>query len=253
MSFPNLIFGNYGDEKTQSSTKIGNLPLGQRMILPDGRVFAHAKAGGTILVRGKLTMSEDTEDGHDDSLELPSSVGAGDTTFTVTMAGTVITKNQYEDGYLTVNADTAGGEMYKIRGNSPAASVTAATIELYPGDGIVTAWGSATTEVGLRTNEFTGLLLFKARTCVGIPAGIPTMEIAANRYFWVQRRGVAGCYVGGSHVLGESLVASTADDGALMPWAGSTAATVSWENEKLAYSHTVQASTEYGLCYLTLD
>lgn len=253
MSFPNLIYGDYGDEKVQSSTKLGTLCLGTRMMLPDGRIFAYAKAGGTTLAGGKLTMSEDTIDDDDDSLEIPSAVAVGATTFAVTMGSTAITKDKYEDGYVTVNADTAGGEMYKVRSNNSAAANTAATVSLYPGDGLITAWGSATTEIGFRTNEFTGLLLFKARTTVGIATGIPTRDITADYYFWVQRRGVVGTYVGGTHVLGVSLVASTGDNGALMPWAGSAAATISWQNEKLAYVVTVQSSTEYGACYLTLD
>ena len=253
MSFPNLIFGDYGDEKVTSSAKIGGLQLGARMMLPDGRIFAHAKAGGTDLVGGCLTMSEDTIDNHDDSLELPSAVAAGATTLAITMGATAITKDQYAEGYLTVNADTAAGEVYKIQSNNSAGSILPATINLYPSDGVITALASATTEVGLRTNEFMGLLLFKARTCVGIPAGIPPQDITADYYFWVQRRGVSGCLVGGTHVLGASLMASSGANGALYPWAGSAAATVSFQNEKLAYSVTVQASTEYGSCYLTLD
>ena len=44
MSFPNVIYGDYGDEKVAQSTKIGSLPLGQLMILPDGRAFRHTRA-----------------------------------------------------------------------------------------------------------------------------------------------------------------------------------------------------------------
>ena len=54
MSYPNVIYGDYGDEKVAQSTKIGNLPLGQLMVLPDGRKFRHAQASATALVAGDL-------------------------------------------------------------------------------------------------------------------------------------------------------------------------------------------------------
>ena len=253
MSFPGLIFGDYGDEKVQSSAKIGSLPLGARMILPDGRVYAHAKAGGTTLAAGNMTQQANVETSHETDLEIPSAVAVGATTLTVTMAGTVITKDQYADGWLVINDDNAEGEIYRIASNNSAASVTAATINLEPGDGIATALRAATTEVALRANEFSGLNLWEAGTVEGIPCGLPTRDITANYYFWVQRRGVAGCFVDNTHVLGQSVCISDDADGALAPWAGSAAATSSFQNEVVGYTVTVQASTEYGACYLTMD
>ncbi|KKL16382.1 hypothetical protein LCGC14_2496170, partial [marine sediment metagenome] len=55
MAFPNVIYGRYGDEKVAQSTKIGGLPLGQEMVLPDGREFRHSCAQtAAALVAGKL-------------------------------------------------------------------------------------------------------------------------------------------------------------------------------------------------------
>jgi len=41
---PNIQYGDYGDEKVTSSTRIGGLPLGAKMVFLDGREFRHAKA-----------------------------------------------------------------------------------------------------------------------------------------------------------------------------------------------------------------
>ena len=54
MGIPSIIYGDYGDEKVTSSTKIGNLPLGQLMRLPDGRKYRHARSGGTALAVGQV-------------------------------------------------------------------------------------------------------------------------------------------------------------------------------------------------------
>ena len=252
MSFPNIIFGSYGDERVTQSTKIGDLPLGARMVLPDGRMYAHAKAGGAALVAGKLTMGENTVNAHDTNLELPAAVAVGATTLTVTLATTAVTEDQYADGYLIVNDGTPEGQIYKIKGCNSAASTEAATISIEGTDGLVTAFKTATTEIGLRVNEFQGCLLWDHGAVVGIPAGIPPVDVAINYYFWVQRRGVAGYLDEGGGTLGESLVASTGTDGGLETWAGSGAATT-WENEPLGWCHTVQGDGEYGAMYLTLD
>ena len=53
-SFPNIIFGAYGDEKATSSTKVHGHELGQLMVLPDGRKYRYAKSGGTALAVGTI-------------------------------------------------------------------------------------------------------------------------------------------------------------------------------------------------------
>ena len=65
MSFPNTVYGSYGDQYTSQTTKIDGLPLGTKMELPDGKIFRHCKAGGTTLSVSKLVQTEDTVDDHD--------------------------------------------------------------------------------------------------------------------------------------------------------------------------------------------
>ncbi len=252
MSFPNVIFGSYGDEFTAQSTKIGSLPLGKKMELPDGRQFIHSKAGGTTLVRGNLTMATDTVDNNDTDQALASAASVGATTVTITLGDAAVSVDYYADGYAVVNADTAKGEIYRIKSNLSAAASSSCVLTFE--NGIQTAFGAATTKLGLRKNQFDAVVIWKGGTVVGMPTGIPPTEVTADYYFWLQRRGEAGCFVDGSHTLGDGLVPSTEGvDGALdAVIAGSVSATT-WEQTVVGYVMTVQASTEYGMCYLTLD
>lgn len=251
--FPNTIYGDYGDEKVQSSTRIGSLALGTRMVLPDGRMYAHAKAGGTTLSRGLLTQSSDTVDNHDTNQAVQAAAPVGSQSIVVTLGDAELLVNYYADGYCVMNdGDDNEGQIYKLAEHALAAASGTPTLNFEGGDTLHTAVLATTTEVGLRRNEFDALNLWEAATVEGQIAGIPTREITANYYFWVQRRGAAGYKVKTSATLGLSLVAATGADGSLITWAGSAAATT-FEVEPVGYCMTVQSDGDYGLVYLTLD
>lgn len=252
MSFPGIIYGSYGDEMVSQSTKIGTLPLGQRMVLPDGRQYVHAKAGGTALIRGNLTMATDTIDNNDTDQDVATAAAVGDTQVTITLGDAAVTLDYYEDGYAVVNADTANGEIYRIKSNLSAAASSSCVLTFE--EGIVTAFGATTTKLGLKKNSFDSVVIWKGGTVVGMPTGIPPTVITADQYFWLQRRGAAGCFVDGAHVLGVGVVPSTEGiDGGLDVQLAASAAATTWETESIGYTMTAQASTEYGMCYLTLD
>lgn len=263
MDFPNMIYGDYGDEKVISvgtithlaggTTRTGYLPLGTRMVLPDGRMYAYARAGGTTLARGLLCQGKNTTDNHDTNQAVQAAAAVGSQSIVVTLGDAALTLNYYRDGYVVVNnATTPAGQLYKIAECSSAAASGTPTITFEGGDTLHTAFEATTTEVGLRTNEFDGCNLWEAGTVECMIAGIPTREITADYYFWVQRRGAAGYKVKTSATLGLSLMASTGSDGSLIVWAGSAAATT-FEVEPVGYCMTVQSDGDYGLVYLTLD
>lgn len=253
MDFPNMIYGDYGDEKVAQSTKIGSLALGTRMLMPGGEIFAYTRNGGTTLVRGNLVQSIDTVDNNDSNQELTAtSVGA--TSVAITLGDAAVTLNQYEDGYLIVNDGTPEGELYKIKTNLSAAASSSCVFSFADGNYPVTAFEAATTEVGLRVNEFTNVTIWRGGTIEGIPCGIVPRAVTGSQYFWVQRRGEAGCLVAGTHVLGVGVVPSDdGTDGALDVQLAASAAATIWETESIGYCMTVQSSTEYGMCYLTLE
>ena len=256
MSFPNVIYGDYGDEKAQSSTKIGSLPLGEIMVLPDGREFRHAKSGGTILYAGKLyTQGAAVADhgcGTADNL-LCTAAAVNATAIVVTMGGTTtITADQYADGVIVIRDDTGEGQTYKIKSNNSAAVSSTATITLEPTDAVVTAIGGTAT-ASLRANPFSAVLLRPAGSgVVGIPAGVPAREVTASYYCWLQRKGTcAGLTSGTTIVIGEPVVADTAVAGAFAPVVASTT-NVLQNLDIIGHCQVVSPNTEYSNINLEL-
>ena len=248
MSFPNIVWGDFGDEKETSSTRIGNLPLGARMILPDGRVFAHCKQGGTAGIAGEFYISEAATAGHGcvagSALVVDAAAAIGSTTVSITVGATgAITANQYADGYLTITAGTVGmGHIYKIVSNTAATTTeTGCKIYLDPDDAIKVALVASSTLVQLSPNPWKGLRVKPAgSTFTGNPAGILPIAIPADYYGWVQRSGQAAALMAATAVtLGAPLTCSTTETGAL--------------NEMVLVETTAYSSFPVGIAFTGSD
>ena len=87
------IWGDYGDEKVTGTTQLH--PYGTRMVLPDGRVFYYGQTDGAITA-GKICQNSVGIANHDMDLAT-NTASASDKSFTVTVGGTAVTKNQYAD------------------------------------------------------------------------------------------------------------------------------------------------------------
>ena len=215
--FATNISGNYGDEKVAQSTRIGGLALGTRMMLPDGRIFVHSRAGATALVAGKLYQGKAGETNTIFISTLATATGVvGDKTITVTVSGTVLAEDTYADGYITLHTGTGIGSVYKVKSH-PEADASTCVVALEPSDGLVTAVAGGTTTAGMRKNEFDSVLLTTADTVgVNFIAGVAPAVADANDYCWIQRRGACLCLEDNSTaIVGLPVTASTVTAGAI--------------------------------------
>jgi len=201
MSYPNVIYGDFGDEKVAQSTKIGNLPLGQLMILPDGRKFRHAQAGGTTnLEAGAIVGATASVTGHGgisgsgllaSTTVTDNPVGA---TAVVLLAKTAaVTKDQYADGILNVvgpAGSTQIGHTYRIKSNLSCAIAATLNITLEPGDGLKVAGSAGLTLHTLHKNAFAEAIV-QDTAPVGQLQGVTPVAVTKSYYFWVQRGGPA--------------------------------------------------------------
>jgi hypothetical protein len=258
VSFPNIIYGDFGDERIAQSSAIGTLPLGTRMILPDGRMYAHCQASATALVTGKLYQGEAVASGTGNikSLAVVTAI-AGAYTAVITMSATGgITAGQYDDGYLfsAASTGTGSGYAYKIKTASTAAAASTTTVTLY--EPVKVTMAAGTTTVGLRVNEFKNILLTTADTVrVNTLAGISANSCAAAYYTWIQRKGLAPCLTDNTTlIVGTPATASTTVVGAV---GGESAATTLNTNAlgytAIGYVVSVAASAEYSLIDLKLE
>lgn len=263
MAFLSTIQGSFGDEKVAQSTKIGNNPLGVRMVLPDGRVFAHAKMGGTAGVPGKLYVQVAATAGHGNVAAsglitlAAQTIKVGSKSIQITCGATgAIVKDSYADGYMTVQAGTAGiGMVYKVKENTAAAVTVAFTCTLEDSDPIAATIACGTTTVGLRQNEFMNIILrAAASSAVGVIAGVPPIAAASTYYCWVQRRGPCAMKTcATTTVQGGPVVASSAEAGGVIPQLAAATASLALDSAIIGYAENVVTAGEYATIYLTLD
>ena len=179
MSFPNVIYGNYGDEKQVFTAAMpttaekangylekGDKRLGTKLILPDGREFRLGKASATAIVQGKLyqqaaVSAADTMMTASHIVAATTAVGA--TSITITTSGTTaIAAGAFDDGYIYTasSVGTGIGWTYKIKSAASAAAGSAScVVSLAAGEKVQVATEGGTTKVGMRQNEFYNVLL----------------------------------------------------------------------------------------------
>lgn len=262
-SFPCVIYGEFGDEKVAQSTKIGGLPLGTRMMLPDGREFAHARMSATAGIAGNLYQGGNeaatTDSGLDFDLALATAAAIGDRTISITMsATTAMTKTLFEDGYVWACDSTGEGQVFKIKDSATAAAGSTAIINLYENDKVHTALLAASTQMGIHASEFDDLIKTTANT-VGTCslAGILPVAASANFYCWVQRRGVCAALTDGTLLIGSQVVPSDGLAGAVAPQKASSASTagvaiIAKDFTTLGECMVVAGSTDYSLIDLRM-
>jgi len=260
MSFPVNIHGNYGDEKKSQSTKIGSLPLGTRMILPDGRIFAHSRAStaaglnpGYVCVGAAVSSSAHVAN-------LTASASTGSQTIAVTLTATgAVTADQFADGWIFCNdsgAATGEGYVYKVKGNNSGAVSTTVNFFLDDNDSVKVALAAASSEVGIKVNEFDHVLHRAAGTgAVNMVSGVAPVAVSAGYYHWHQRRGPVAVLSGGTPgIVGMFVAAATTVAGvqAHNPIPANT--TVAPVAQALGWVISPSgASADYDLIYLTLD
>jgi len=264
MSYPNVIYGDYGDEKVTSATKIGSLPLGQLMILPDGRMFRHARASSACAITaGYLQMSSSTISGTGFHKSLTCSADVGATSVVVTCpAGTGAVAGAFEDGYLIVASSTGTGvgRIYKVATNNSAAAAATCTVSLEKTDPIVVAIGGTTATVGLKENQFRNLIVSNAATTYTGPiqgvAPVAFAGTAVGHYFWVQRGGPAPAYVPTTALLEGAPVIAAATAGAFEIAASGLAAGTAFSvkyRDYLGYGMTMATTSGFSIVDLTIE
>ncbi len=259
MSFPNRIYGDYGDEKVAQSTKIGGLPLGTAMELPDGRLFRQAKMSATAGVAGKVYIETAVVAGHGNvsgsGLICPTAVSVGDESIVLTVGGTgAVTLNQYAEGTLNMISGTGSGISYKIKSHAAAGTTVAVTINLEDNDSIAATIAAGTTTAGLRKNLYDEITIRPTGSAqVGPVIGVLPVAASASFYCWLQKTGPASCRVSATAiVIGQPVVASTGEAGMITAQVASTTAVIE-EQMPIGITMNVSAASEHSLVDLSIE
>ncbi len=253
-NFPNIIYGKYGDEKDAGTIQVYD--LGQRMILPDGRLFAYARANtaATIAIGAICSQKAVSSSGH--VVSITGGGTTGNATVNVTLSATgAVTKDQFKDGYVLSYKGGTAGYMYKVKANNSGAVSTTVQFTLYDYDPLVAPIAAATTSVMLRENEFKEVLVRAAGTAVtGIPAGVAANSVAAGSYFWIQRRGPVAIVAAGTvGLVGEPATSATTTFGVQRYLIAANTATNPCEWEIGRFMVAPAQSTDYAMVCLELE
>ena len=269
MSYPNVVYGDYGDEKITSASgtaavRIGGLPLGTPMVLPDGREYVHAYTQANSVRVGRLAVQKAVA-GTSINIAVAGTtadtIGSTDVRLTMPATTLVTIADQYAEGYLCIDNNTGEGYTYKIKASNTIAAAGTVTFTLYPNDPIKVALANGTTTCTIRENEFYAVIERAAgTTAVGIPAGVPNVSVAASTYCWLQRKGPATLLAGGTLMTrGEPFAACTVE-ASFQAWRPCTASgttdadtILSPVHQQLGYTMVAPAaSTDYFIGYLQL-
>lgn len=240
------------DVRTTSTTP-GGAVLGQEMPTSDGKTFVYAANTSTslTLVAGKLTQGAVGTANHLNRTGVTTVAGQQQVTFAV--GATLVSSNQYLQGYLVVNKGTGAGQALLIAGNTSAVSSGSPTINLE--DDIITATAVADSKFSLYPNVYSACLLYAhASPNTSIPTGVPNVTVpvatattAPSTYYWSQVGGECSVLADAATWVGtfDGIIASTLTDGAVGIQATATI------QPTLGYSLDTLVSTEYRPVMLT--
>ncbi len=160
--------------------------IGDRVVLPDGRVFRYGKSGSALNVDYACGFGEDEVQGYE-TLKNSQAVGDKQVTFTGA-AHAALTEDELRGGYIIIFHSGGGGDT-QFRGvvGNPA-SVENANVVVYLDGALDHAVIAATTAAELFYNPYAKLVSTAEVTYS--KAGKPAVQVAATAtYFWVQTWG----------------------------------------------------------------
>ena len=203
MAFPTTVYLSYGMEKVESSEQ--KQKLGTKAVLPDGRTFYYAKNSSTaITTAGQIVDGIAAVAAHDMDVQATAAQSVGDTTISIEVPTTDLTKDQYKDGYLICNDGPGQGEVYRIKSHPAhdASDDNTVIITLDEPDGIRTALTTASL-FGLAYNPYTNVKIVDGDgTMTTGPLGVTTIPVTASYYCWLQTSGIASVVSGAAGAVG---------------------------------------------------
>jgi len=217
---------------------------GALRILPDGRKFRYAKAGGT-LVAGGMTGGATVTTNHYGQVQTSGAANAvGSTVVQVYIGATAVTENMYLDGFLLVYDGTAGTTGFQYRVTSHETSSA--------GSEIISVTLAEPLQVATLTTDYFSLVpslwssVTHTTSRTAAPAGIAMKAATSGQFLWLQTGGSAICKAEGTAAVGTEIsISNTAQEIEIND--AYTSAPVGW-----VYG-VANAAGKWGPVFLTID
>lgn len=205
MSFPNILFGNEGEQYNSYTDQ--RWPLGMLMVLADGRRYRFGRVGATAAAAGKLYQSE-VPDGNFDTLTVPAAgaLAAGTRYVIATLPANSITADLWKEGYVVTEAAAGGGPGYAYKIKSHPASAGSEDITFTLETGLKVALNTSD-KLTFMKNVFADVIIHPAPRTAQL-AGVAAGAIAAASYGWFAVGGPQPTLIVGTAVIGGGIVAA---------------------------------------------
>lgn len=169
------------------SSTVQQHALGQMGMTTDGRKFRYVKAG-ELLVTGDIYQNAAVSTNFV-SMATPTADAIGSTTMGVTLGGTAVTANQFDEGYIGVSAGTGIGQQFQIESHTVQTSTTGLCTFTIAGS-LAVATVAASSTVTIVTNPYLDIVKIPT-TPTGLAVGIAQFAIPSGEFGWILTGGVA--------------------------------------------------------------
>jgi len=171
-----------------------------------GNKYRYVKAGASALVAGNL-LQEPAEDTNFRSMAVYAAAAIGDESVQVTLGGTAVTANLFDEGELYVESSTGIGQHFRIERHDVQATTTG-VCTFYLDRPLKVAL-TTSSQVTVRKNPYKGVIQFPT-TKTGGAVGAALYAMTANYFGWIQSGGPTA-------VLFDTGGNTAADAGAVSP------------------------------------
>ena len=250
MSLPHTIHGVETEPYNIYSTAQRWIP-GQRMELPDGRIYRGALEAGNGLESCNMTEAE--VEATFVTLAIQTALVAGDTAIKLTNATTFLALNEAKGGYVTVwlaGPPPTNSQTFRIWSNNKTVSggVTTATLVLWPGLKVKEAI-STSGKGSIALNPWRNIIVAPTTAPTGFATGVTLVDVTASYYCWLQTRGVCGVVVDDGETLdpGDGITMNSTLD------AGSIENQDPVASALLGHAINDGASDDIGFVFLLID
>jgi hypothetical protein len=215
--------------------------VGMKSVTKDGRIFRLVYIGSLDIAQGLAVQAPPLVSAHQ-NLANVNSQAIGDTSITLTLGGTGLDLNQYQNGYIVVESGTGAGQLLQIRNNYVTAPSGPAVI--YLNDPLVLALDS-TSVISLIPNLYSNVVV-NPTTETNVVLGATIYPTKAGNFAWVQTYGVASVLNDGGSAIGDILVSSNSVPGAFKT-------KFARDQRELAVAEGAILDTNYGKTFLLFE
>ena len=168
-----------------STTKLH--PIGTLVTGTGDKIYSYTLNGAVALAAGVAVITPARVANHTEQAVAVAAVGA--TQVDVTIGATALTADQYLDGFLDIVVAPGIGQHLRIRAHTTSAAGST-VVTAYLAEPLTVAL-TAASKASFVYNRNTSVVVHPGGASTFVCAGVTTVPVAANAYFWAQTGGPA--------------------------------------------------------------